>query len=76
MFVGFSKTIARVGGFRLGVGIRMNKNNAVWVMFLLMFVVMFQMVWYMLLLCGWMIYAIIYAMCYGIKKIVALCSHH
>lgn len=27
MFIGFSKTIAKFGGFRLGIGMRLSKNR-------------------------------------------------
>lgn len=74
MFFSFSKTIARFGGFRLGLGIRITKKNAVWIALLTMFVAMFQLMWYMLLLCGWMIYAVCYGIYWCIKKIIVASS--
>ena len=70
MFIGFSKTIARFGGFRLGVGIRMGKKNAFLVCMIIMFVSMFKLMWYMLLLCGWVTYAVCYGMYWCIKKLI------
>jgi len=70
MFISFSKTIARFGGFRLGVGMRVNKKNAIWMSFLVMFIAMFKAMWYMMVLCGWMVYAVCYGMYWCIKKIV------
>jgi len=74
MFISFSKTIARFGGFRLGVGMRVNKKNAIWMSFLVMFIAMFKAMWYMLLLCGWLTYAVCYGMYWCIKKIITSVS--
>ncbi len=74
MFISFSKTIARFGGFRLGVGMRVNKKNAIWVSLIVMFVAMFKAMWYMMILCGWLIYAMFYGMYWCIKKIVGASS--
>ena len=74
MFIGFSKTIARFGGFRLGIGMRFNKKNAIWLSLIVMFIAMFQLMWYMLLLCGWIIYAICYGIYWCIKKIINVSS--
>ena len=70
MFVGFSKTIAKFGGFRLGIGIRMNKKNAFWISLIIMFVAMFKLMWYMMILCGWLFYAICYGIIWCIKRII------
>lgn len=69
MFVSFSKTLVKFGGFR--IGLRMTKKNSAWLLFLALFVWMFQLCWYMMVLCGWIIYAMIYAMVYGIKKLAS-----
>lgn len=69
MFISFSKTLARFGGFRLGLGMRMTKKNAIWMLFVLMFVCIFKMMWYMMILCFWLMYAMIYWIAYGIKKL-------
>ena len=74
MFISFSKTIARFGGFRLGIGMRLNKKNAIWMSLIILFVAMFQLMWYMLILCGWLIYAVCYAIYWCIKKIIFLSS--
>ena len=74
MFISLSKTIARFGGFRLGIGMRLNKKNAIWLSLIIMFVAMFQLMWYMLLLCGWMIYAVCYGIYWCIKKIIVASS--
>lgn len=62
MFISLSKTLTRFGGFRLGVGIRMNKSNAVWMLLLVACVETFKAVWYMMIIALWLCYA----MCYGI----------
>lgn len=62
MFLSLSKTFAKVGGFRLGLGVRMTKKNAAFLWLILLFVWMFKLMWYMLVLSFWLMYA----MCYGI----------
>mgnify|MGYP000874251520 CR=1 FL=1 len=52
-FVGFSKTLLRMGGFRIGAGIRLKKSTAA---ILGVFILMFYMMWYSVILSGWMIY--------------------
>ena len=74
MFISFSKTIARFGGFRLGIGMRLNKKNAIWMSLIVLFVAMFQLMWYMLILCGWMMYAVCYGIYWCIKKIIGASS--
>ena len=68
MFISLSKTIARFGGFRLGVGMRLTGKNSSWLSIILLIVIMFQLIWSLLILCGWIIYAIIYAICWCIRK--------
>ncbi|HBL83384.1 MAG TPA: hypothetical protein DDZ99_00520 [Clostridiales bacterium] len=51
MFLGFSKTMARFGKFRLGVDMRLTKKNAPYLFIILMFIWMFQLMWYMMVLC-------------------------
>jgi hypothetical protein len=70
MFLGFSKTMARFGHFRLGVGMRLTKKNAAYMAIILMFVWMLQLCWYMMILCFWMIYAICYGIYWCIKSII------
>ena len=74
MFISLSKTIARFGGFRLGIGMRLNKKNVIWLSLIVMFVAMFRLIWYMLLLCGWMVYAVCYGIYWCIKKIIGASS--
>lgn len=70
MFVSLSKTLAKFGGFRLGLGLRLNKSNAAWMLFVLMFVYIFQAMWYMMILCGWLVYAVCYGVYWCIKKLI------
>lgn len=72
MFLSFSKTLAKFGGFRLGVGMRMTKKNSIWMLFIIMFVCILQATWYMLILVFWLMYAIIYGVVYAIKKLIAV----
>ena len=74
MFISLSKTIARFGGFRLGIGMRLNKKNAMWMWLILFFVGMFQLMWGMMLICGWLIYAMFYGLYWCIKKIIRASS--
>lgn len=69
MFVGLSKTFAKFGGFRLGLGLRLTKSNAPVMLFVLMFVWMFQLMWYMMVLCFWLMYAVCYGFYWCIKKL-------
>ena len=62
MFLSLSKTFAKVGGFRLGAGIRITKKNAIYMSIILAFVVSIQLCWYMMVLCFWLMYAMIYMM--------------
>ena len=70
MFISLSKTLARFGGFRLGVGMRITKKNALWMSFIVMFVCMIKATWYMMILCGWIIYAMFYGIIWCVKKSV------
>lgn len=65
MFVTFTKTLKKMSGFRLGFGMRINKKNAVFVLFAMLFVWIFQLMWYMVVGAGWLLYF----MLYGIYKI-------
>lgn len=68
MYLSLSKTIAKFGGFR--IGLRMTKKNSIWMLFLLMFVYLLQAMWYLMILCFWLIYVMIYGIVYCIKKII------
>ena len=74
MFISLSKTIARFGGFRLGIGIRLNKKNAIWAWLILFFVGIFQLMWSMMLICAWLMYVMFYGLYWCIKKTVAVLS--
>ena len=68
MFMSLSKTLAKFGGFRLGLGIRITKKNALFMSLVVLFVSVMQMCWYMMILCFWMVYAVMY----GLWKCVTL----
>ena len=70
MFVGISKTLAKFGGVRFGVGLRITKNNAIWMSFVVMFVSLMQAVWYMMIISFWLMYAICCGLFLGIKKLI------
>ena len=70
MFVGLSKTFAKFGKFRIGAGLRLTKKNAPLMLFILMFVWVFQLMWYMMVLCFWLMYAVCYGIYWCIKKLV------
>lgn len=74
MFLSFHKTIAKFGGFRLGLGIRANKKNSFLIYLLIMCVSVLQLTWYMMLLTGWIVYATCYGIYWCIKKLVKACS--
>ena len=67
MFLSLSKTLAKFGGFRLGLGIRITKKNALVMSFVLLFVLMFQAMWYMMVVCFWLMYAVMYGMWQCVK---------
>lgn len=68
MFIGFSKTLAKFGGFRLGVGMRVTKNNMIWMSLLIMVVQLFKAVWYLMIIAFWVMYAMFYGLYWCIKK--------
>ncbi len=72
MFLSFSQTLARFGGFRLGLGVRLNKKNSPLVFLVIMFVAIFKAMWYMMILCFWLMYAMVYGVIYAIKKLAAV----
>lgn len=67
MFISFSKTLARVGGFRIGCGIRITKKNAVWASFAVFFVALFQLMWYLTVGMLWLCYAVFYGLFWCFK---------
>lgn len=70
MFVSFSKFVKKMGGIRFGVGMRITKSNALWMSFVVMFVCMLQACWYMMLLCFWLVYAVICGIVSVAKKLI------
>lgn len=74
MFMSFSKTIAKVGGFRFGIGMRLTKSNALWYFLVLAVVYTCQLVWYGAVLAFWLMYALFYGIFIGTKKLFALLS--
>lgn len=70
MFLSLSKTLARFGGVRLGLGIRMNKRNSFLLLFIMMFVCLFKVCWYLMVVCFWLTYAVCYGGYLCVKKVV------
>ena len=70
MFISFSKTIARVGGLRIGVGKRITAKNAWWMLLVVCFVAVFKFMWYMCVFILWLVYAMLYGMWWCCKKII------
>ena len=60
MFISLSKTLARFGGIRLGVGMRMSKKNAPYIAIFACMMFMFKMLWYLMIVSFWLTYATIY----------------
>lgn len=57
-----------MGGFRLGVGLRLTKSNCWYFLFAALLYGCFYLCWYCVVACGW----ILYFMLYGIYKIYYL----
>ena len=70
MFLSFSKTIAKFGGFRIGIGTRVSKKNAGYALIFMLFYYMFLMCWYMMIGCLWLMYAMCYGCYWIVKKII------
>ena len=70
MFIGFSKTLAKFGGFRLGMGLRLTKSNIWWAIFALMMIYTLQAMWYTMLLVFWVAYAMGYGVYWCIKSLI------
>lgn len=69
MFISLSKTMAKFGGIRVGMGLRMSKKNASSIAIFALFVMIFKMMWFMLKLMWYMFIAVfwlMYAMVYGL----------
>ncbi len=70
MFIGLSKTIGKVGGFRIGIGQRITSKNAWWLIFAMVMYGMIKLAMYMVIASFWMIYAVFYGIWWCIKKLV------
>ena len=70
MFLSFSKTIAKVGGVRIGIGTRVSKKNAPYALIGIFFYYLFLMCWYMIIGCFWLMYAMCYGCYWVIKKLI------
>lgn len=68
MHLSLSK-VMKLCGCRLGLGIRITKKNAAYMWIILLMVVMFQLMWSMMILCFWLIYAVMYGIIWCIGKI-------
>ncbi len=67
MFISFSKTLAKVGGFRIGFRKRITSKNALWMSLLYLVVAMCQLMWYSAVLAAWLVYAFFYGVYLCIK---------
>lgn len=74
MFMSLSKTIAKVGGFRLGIRMRLTKSNAIWYYLLLTVVLTCQLCWYGMIFTCWLIYAFFYGIYWCVSRIYRLLS--
>lgn len=68
MFISLSKTLARFGGIRLGVGMRMSKKNALAFIVGILTYYASLLVWYMIIFTFWMMYVMIYGTVWALKK--------
>lgn len=71
MYIGFSKTLMRLGGIRIGIGMR--KKGAEGLFFLFLFG-MVQLCWWMIVGMLWLLYGVGYMFIYlpikGVKKLL------
>ena len=71
MFIGISKTLIRMGSFRIGAGVRLGKWASIAFM---IFAAIFYLMYFSILLCLWAIYGTCYVCFYlpylGIKKLI------
>lgn len=62
MFIGLSKTLARFGGFRMGLGIRVTRKNYLATAPLFIIICILQMYYYIILTMCWLVYAMFYVL--------------
>ena len=74
MFMSFSKTIAKVGGFRFGIRMRRTKSNSLWFFLALSVIYTCQFMWYSMVVCLWVMYAMAYGVLKGIGKLYRILS--
>lgn len=72
MFISLSKTLGKVGGFRIGIGKRITSKNAWWMCLVVCCVACLQLTWYMCVLSLWLVYAAMYGMWWVCKKLFVL----
>lgn len=68
MFISLSKTLAKFGGVRLGVGMRATKKNAPYIAIFAAMMMLFKSMWYMMIICFWLVYATIYGIIWLCRK--------
>lgn len=68
MYISLSKTLAKFGGFRLGVGMRVTKKNSLIMALVICMASIFKAMWYILIICGWLVYIMYYGLFQLCKK--------
>ena len=61
--------MAKYGILRLGLGIKITKNNAAFIWLVMIFLFLIKAIWYICVLYFWLIYAICYWSYRGIRAI-------
>ena len=73
MYVGLAKRLKRAGGFNIMAGIRITKRNALWMIWIFLFVAMFWLMWKMLIGAGWLLlWFYYYLLVWPVKKVYRL----
>ena len=71
MYIGFSKTLMRLGGIRIGMGMRKKGTDGLFLLFLFG---MIQLCWWMIVGMLWLLYGVGYVLIYlpiqGVKKLL------
>ncbi len=67
MFISLSKVLGKVGGLRIGAGMRITNKNAWWMGLIISMVYLFKFMLYLLVLGGWMLYALGWLAVKGVK---------
>lgn len=74
MFISFSKTMAKIGGVRVGMGLRMSKKNAPYIAVFVGIMMMFKFLWWLTIACFWLMYALGYGAFIAFKKLKPYCK--